>query len=404
MDLIIVSPYYPPDKGPTPMMYGALAADLAHGGSKVTVITAQPHYTESAYLSRACWPLIAGKDEAGVAVLRVYVPSFKNKSLFGRAAVFFSYNCLTAVYLAFSKRKDAAIVVNPAMGVLFPLLVLALVKRTPIHYRIHDLYPDIGVRLGIFRHKFIIALLAWAENLCYRFSDTISVVNAGFAPHLAARGVPEAKIRVIPDWADTEAIQPAEKNSRFSVANSYDKKFVVMYGGNIGYSQGLETLVSAADELKENKDIVFLFVGEGAMKAELKRNAEARGLSNVHFYPFQPAETLSDVYGAADAGFVSLAPKVSPEWCPAKVYTLMASALPILAAVDPGGGAEKTITQAGAGICVRHGDTRSGATALPGPRTSSHYGAERPVLCRAAQFEKGLYATARGYSDSAVLW
>lgn len=359
MDLIIVTPYYPPDKGPTPMMYAALAADLARDRCKVTVVAAQPHYTESAYSSRSLWPLISRKKEGEAVVVRVYVPSFKNKSLAGRAAVFFFYNLLAAVYIAFSRKKDAAVVVNPAMGIFFPLVVLKLVKRTPIHYRIHDLYPDIGVRLGVFKNKHIIKVLALAEKVCYKFAKTISVVNTGFVPPITALGIEKEKIAVIPDWADTDAIQPAQKNSRFSVANSYDKKFVIMYGGNVGFSQGLETLISVAEKLKEKKDIAFIFVGEGAMKSELKRIVETRGLLNVQFYPFQPAETLSDVYGAADVGFVSLTPGVSPEWCPAKVYTIMASALPIIAAVDKGGGAETTITQARAGICVRHGDIDS---------------------------------------------
>ena len=365
MRCVIVTPFYPPDRNHATRMYSALAEDLASSGIDVSVVTGQPSYSEAGQVYRKKWSLIESNLEGKVRVIRVIVPKAGRTNIPARIANVLMFNFLAAVSILFFVSADTAIVVNPAMYTCFPSLALRL-KGVVIHYRVHDLYPDIGVRLGITRGKAAIHVLEFLETSCYRMAKEVSVVSRGFLPHIISRGIDRGKITVIRDWEDTDAIFPRGKDNPFAIRYGYDSKFVVFYGGNLGRSQGLEFLLDTAAQLSASTNILFLFVGEGALQDELIRRAQELRLSNVRFHPFQPAESLNDVYGAADVGLVSLLPDVSPEWCPAKIYSNMAAGLPILGIVDEGGEAARTIKEAGCGIRIVFGDCEGLMDAIKG--------------------------------------
>ena len=369
MKCLIVTPYYPPDQNHSTRMYSALAEDLASSGLDVTVVTGQPNYSEAAQGYRKKGSLFESRMEGKVRVIRVFVPSAGRTNIPARIANVFMFNFLAAASILFFVSADAAIVVNPAMYTLLPSIVLRM-KGAAIHYRVHDLYPEIAVRLGVIRGKTAIRALGFLEKCSWRMAEEISVVSRGFVPHLVSRGIDRGKISVIRDWEDTDAIFPLGEVSPFAIRHGYDSKFVVFYGGNLGRSQGLEFLLETAAQLTASTDLLFLFVGEGALRDELVRRAQELRLTNVRFHPFQPAESLNEVYGAADVGIVSLLPGVSPEWCPAKVYSNMAAGLPILAVVDEGGEAARTIEEAGCGMRIVFGDCEGLMDAIKGLRSA----------------------------------
>src|SRR5204863_1431329 len=121
---------------------------------------------------------------------------------------------------------------------------------------------------------------------------------------IEGKGADAAKTLVIPDWADCSAIVPAPKRNLFSIAHGLADEFVVMHSGNIGLSQGLETVIDAAALLKGIQEIEFVFVGEGVKKAALADRARALGLGNVRFMPYQPQDRLTDSFAAADVFLV----------------------------------------------------------------------------------------------------
>jgi colanic acid biosynthesis glycosyl transferase WcaI len=127
--------------------------------------------------------------------------------------------------------------------------------------------------------------------------DRIIVVGHDMRERLVAKGVAPELVTVIPDWADCTAIKPLRHNR---LRNSFGGKFVVMYSGNLGLSQQLETVLAAADRLRGDQRILFVLIGEGARKASLMHDAAARGLPNIRFLPYQPRERLAESLGAAD--------------------------------------------------------------------------------------------------------
>src|SRR5439155_23269790 len=95
---------------------------------------------------------------------------------------------------------------------------------------------------------------------------------------IEGKGADAARTLVIPDWADCSQIAPGPKRNPFSIAHGLADKFVVMHSGNLGLSQGLETVIEAAALVKHSQEIEFVFVGEGVKKQALSDQARALGL------------------------------------------------------------------------------------------------------------------------------
>jgi len=362
MTILLITPYFPPDRNQAAMMYSGLAADLATRGHRLLVITGQPHYAAEAKRGRL--RLYSTERSGNVAIVRIFVPRLKRQSLCNRLLVLALFNLLGSLYLLLAPRADVALVTSPGIEEWL-MICIAHWKHIPYHFRIHDLYPEIAIRLGLFGPGAAsTALIGWVENKAIEWARTVSVVTNAFKQYLERAGIPASKIAVVPDWVDTSHIFPSSRSNAFSREHGLDGKFVVMYGGNVGLSQNLEILVEAARLLKDHNNIVILIIGEGAAKERVLELNTAYRLKNVIFLPFQAPESLNEIYAAADVGFVSLRPGLSPEWCPAKTYTIMASGRAVLAAVDDGSETAALLCRTGAGVCVRAGAAEPLADAI----------------------------------------
>jgi colanic acid biosynthesis glycosyl transferase WcaI len=198
------------------------------------------------------------------------------------------------------------------------------------------------------------------------------VLSEGFRQNLIRKGVPPEKLVIIPACVDTDFIRPLAKENKLRNEWGIDHKFIVLYAGNLGYSQALDELVQAAKLLTDHPNIAFVLVGEGVAKAGLQRMVLEMGLSNVLFYPFQPTEDLPYVYAIADVSIVSLKSDIVIESVPSKTYTILASGRPIIAAVDRETEVAKMIAQAQCGIRVEPGDVAGLAEAILASYTNSN--------------------------------
>ncbi|MEM5775253.1 MAG: glycosyltransferase family 4 protein, partial [Anaerolineaceae bacterium] len=178
------------------------------------------------------------------------------------------------------------------------------------------------------------------------------ILSESFRPVMNRMGVKNEKMVLIYDWVDTSLIRPNPGKNGFAAENRLDGKFVVMYAGNVGLSQGLEHVLTAAGMLRDHRDIQFVIIGEGAARKDLIRQAQEEALTNVSFIPFQPREKLSEVLGTADISLVTLRTGVGATALPSKTYSIFASGRPILASVDNGCETADLIHQSQAGICI----------------------------------------------------
>src|SRR5262249_22802061 len=148
------------------------------------------------------------------------------------------------------------------------------------------------------------------------------------------KGADPARVRVIHNWSDCDAIVPGQKDNPFAREHGLVDRFVLMHSGNVGLSQNLDVLVAAADRLRDKDRLVILIVGEGTKREALEADVRRRGLDNVRFLTYQPKATLHDSVAAADAFLVALKPGIEGYIVPSKLYGILAAGRPYVAAVD----------------------------------------------------------------------
>lgn len=229
---------------------------------------------------------------------------------------------------------------------------ISCLKHIPYVYNVQDIYPDIAIRLGVLKNKTAIHVFRWLERFVYRSAARITVLSEGFRANLLQKSVLLAKLRIIPNFVNTDFMKPLPRQNNFSAQHQLNNYFVVMYAGNIGLSQRLETLLVAADQLKDLSDLRILIVGNGATKGEIVTLAAKMNLSNVIFLPFQPRGELPIMYASADVSLVIIRQGISSESVPSKTYTIMASGRPIIASVDSDSEIWTMLHKAECGLCI----------------------------------------------------
>ena len=198
----------------------------------------------------------------------------------------------------------------------------------------------------------------------WSFRQTVSVISGSFRRNLLAKGVPESKIATIPNFVDTSFVTPLPRDNAFRREQGWGDKFVVLFAGNVGLSQGLETVLEAAGHLRDIPDILFAIVGSGTTKQGLVDKAEEMQLTNVHFLPLQPYERVPELYSAADIGLVPLRKGLTEDSVPSKLWTIMGVARPVLAGVDKTSDTYAVVQEADAGVCVPPEDPEALAAAV----------------------------------------
>jgi colanic acid biosynthesis glycosyl transferase WcaI len=236
---------------------------------------------------------------------------------------------------------------------------VATVRRAPFVFNIQDVFPDVAVEVGVLTNPKVIAAARRLERVSYQVADAVTVLSddlrANLVEKLAGRWRGSSrKVRVIPNFVDTERIRPAPPGA----PNGYRREFglegkqVVLYAGNIGYSQSLDLVVEAARRLhrRQRDDVVFVVNGGGSGRIDLE--ASAAGLPNVRFVDMQPKERLPEVLAAGDIHLVPLKRGLAKASVPSKLYSILAAGRPVVASVDEGTEVATTVSRAGAGLAV----------------------------------------------------
>lgn len=355
MHLLVITPFYAPDLGPSAPLVTMLCEDLVAMGYQVTALVAVPHFPDGQVATEYRGHLWQWEQRQGVQVCRVWVPSGRRANLGHRLIVFFTYQVL-ATLIGAGLRYDATLVTNPAVETLLPFAVLAWARRKPAVFCVWDLYPEVGVQLGIFRKPWLINLVAWMEDFCLHRAAAVHLITDSFTHNIQKRGVLRDKIFVIQPWIDTQFFLTGKRHNDFSQKYELDAHFVVMHAGNMGFSQDLENVLRTAKVLSDYSSIQFVMVGDGPCREPLIELKKQLGLTNVHFLPFQPRKDLPDVLATADISLVSLLSGVENGSLPSKTFPILASGRPILAIVDQDSDLCRLITHYGAGHCVPPGE------------------------------------------------
>jgi len=339
MHILLLSTYFAPDIASTGQLMAQLAVELEALGHQVTVLTGMPHYGTGRIPPPYHGKLYMRENWNGIDVRRVYLyPAHQKSNLFQRWLNYTTFNLLSAWVGAFGDlpRCDVILTSSPPLTNGLVASWLSRWKRVPFVYGVQDVYPDVAIRLGVLKNRVLIAFFEALERFVYRRASAVSVISETFRRNLEAKGVPPDKIAVIPNFADTHLVTPLPRHNPFSARNELDDAYVVLFAGNVGLSHGLESILEAARLLASQKDILFLIVGDGAAKPRLQALASKARLPNVRFLPFQPQADVPWLYASSDVCLVPLRRGFTENSAPSKLYTILAAARPVIAAVDPG--------------------------------------------------------------------
>jgi putative colanic acid biosynthesis glycosyltransferase WcaI len=360
MRILILSTHYYPDVAATGIIIKYLSEDLAQNGNSVTVITSVPHYdSRNELLSTYVPPRTERLKDGKLIVHRVpvFVPSRKSWIL-GRALNFFSFMMLSAACALRVGKQDVLLVVSPPLSNGLTADLISRLKRIPFVLNVQDIWPDAVVRAGAIHNAFVIAASNRLEKYIYGRARQIVVVSRNMRKSLLQKNTKNA-VAVIENFCDTNFVKPYPRHNQFSRQHSLDDSFVVLFAGNIGYSQGLETLVTTAELLRDISHIVFLIVGNGVMKTNIVSEVQRRALWNVRFLPFQPHENVPLMYASCDVGLVLLRKGFANTSEPSKLLSIMSAGRPVIAAVDRESETWRLIEETRCGVCVEPEDSVS---------------------------------------------
>jgi glycosyltransferase involved in cell wall biosynthesis len=260
-------------------------------------------------------------------------------------------------------KPDVMYVYHPPLTVGIAAAVIGFLRRIPFVYDIQDLWPDSLAATGMIASENVLDVVAGVANRVYRRAAVVVAQSPGFVARLIERGVPPAKLRLIYNWCDEDALATRADDPGFD-PRLLEGRFNVVFAGNMGKAQGLRAVVAAAGIVeKQDERVQFLFVGEGTDLNALKAYASELALRNVRFIPRLAMTQVGHLLNAADALLVHL--QHCPLFAitvPSKTQAYLYAGKPIVMAVE--GDAAALVAEASAGVCARPEDPDSIAGAI----------------------------------------
>lgn len=398
MKIVVLTPHFAPDLAPTGAVIDRITAELAALGHRIQVITSLPWYREHRVEPGYEGKLVRRETTPWGEIVRVHpFPASDKKSLLRRGASFAGFSAVAAALGARGGRVDGVLAVSPPLTLGIDGWLISSARRASFVFNVQDVYPDVAVELGLLTNPSVIKAARRLERICYNRADAITVLSDDLKRNVAAKTASPEKIHVIPNFVDTDRIRPSERENNYRKEFGLTGKTVVMYAGNIGFSQSLDLMLDAAAALTAD-GVMLVINGQGSQREDLE--LKARGLDNVRFIDLQPAERLPEVLAAADVHVVPLKKGLAASSVPSKTYSILAAGRPFVASVDPGSEVAVLADRSGAGVPVAPDDPESFTKAIK--RLLEHPDEARSMGDRGRRFIEGWAspaAVARAYEE-----
>ncbi|TMW77736.1 colanic acid biosynthesis glycosyltransferase WcaI [Thauera sp. UPWRP] len=328
MRILVYGINYSPELTGIGKYNGEMARWFAKQGHEVRVITAPPYYPDW-----KVWKTFPGgrydtRMEDGVRVTRcpLYVPARPSALKRVLHLASFSMSSSLAVLGQLRWKPDLVILVVPTLFCVPQALLVGKLCRAKSVLHIQDYEVDALFGLGIAKGGLLKRLAFAAERAILQAFDRVSTISSGMLQRAQQKGVREMRLRFFPNWSETERFRNVNRDpallSRLGVVPN---RRVLLYAGNIGEKQGLETLIEAADRLRDHRELQFLIVGEGAGKARLVEIAQRKRLSSLVFAPLQAYEDLPALLASADCHLVIQRRGAADAVLPSKLTNILAS-------------------------------------------------------------------------------
>ena len=356
--LIVLCPHFEPDTAPTGTVMTRIVAELVERGHTVHVVTSLPWYRTHQIEEGWDGKLVRREVTPWGSVTRVHpFPGDDRTNLVRRALGFIAYSLLAGAQClgvgGRRRRIGAVIAMSPPLTLGLTGWLVSRLRRAPMVFNIQDVFPDAAIETGAISNRWIIAAASWLERISYRAADAVTVLSDDLRDNVAAKMSPgrRDRVHVIPNFVDTDAIVPMDRLTDHRRELGLGDGPVVLYAGNVGFSQSLDLVVAAAEALP---DVTFLINGDGAAKDALQ--ASAVGRANVRFAGYIAPSRLAELLATGDIHVVPLRAGLGRVSVPSKTYSIMAAGRPVVAAIDPDTAVPKILAESGGGLAVAPDD------------------------------------------------
>jgi len=352
--IFFLNRYFYPDLSATSQILSDLAFHMAGTGREVCVLASAQRYDNP----RARLPRTELKSD--VSISRLATTRFGRSSLLGRGLDYLSFYG-SAWRTALARAKPGDTLVAKTDPPLLCVAAMQVAKRRGLRLVnwLQDLYPEVAIQLDVpFLRGPVVQALVDMRDSALRAAETNVVVGERMAEILRARGIAAERIKVIPNWCDDEEIYPTPRaDNPLRRAWSLEDRFVVGYSGNLGGSHEFDTVLAAAECLRDDPRIMFLFIGGGSKFGALARQVRERKLSHCfQFHPYQPRDALKHSLGLPDVHLVSLKPEFEGLVVPSKFYGIAAAGRPMVAVTAKDGEIARLVHQHRCGTVVEPGE------------------------------------------------
>ncbi len=353
MNILFITDNFPPERNASASRVYERACYWIRWGYEVTVITSVPNFPEGKVYTGYENRLYQVEEIDGMRVVRVKTFILPNKGFLLRILDFVSFMFSSIVAGVFQKKPDIVLATSPQFFAAVGGWIISFLKRAPFIFELGDLWPASITAVGAMKDNLALRIMERLELFLYRKSAAIVALTNAFREDLIRRGIDKEKIYVVVNGVDLPRYSPRAKDEHLLEELGFGNKFVIGYIGTHGMAHALEKVLAAAKLLESDDEIRFLFVGEGAAKEKMIREAKKRRLKNVVFHPAEPKQRMPDFWSVVDIALVHL--KNNPVFetvIPSKIFEAMGMGLPILLAGPEGGEASKIVKEDGAGLCI----------------------------------------------------
>lgn len=357
--IVFVINYFYPDLASTGQLMTDLCLELQND-YEISVVAAQPGYAGEVSKGKR---IFEKSHLENINVINIKLPKVNKTSKFSRIKYILTYFILANIALLKIRKVDIIYTISqpPILGGLIGTIG-KLLKRGKHVYNVQDFNPEQAAAVAFTKKKIFFSIAFLIDKLNCRFADHIVIVGHDMEETLKRRFKKNVDVNysVINNWTNELEIVPLEREHRetrkFLEKNNLQDKFIIMYSGNMGLYYDLENIVKIADELKDNKDIVLLFIGEGAVKAEMQNFVKLEKLTNVIFLPYQLKDYLKYSLNSADIHLVVNQKGIKGVSVPSKIYGVMAAGKPVLGVLEQGSEVQQLIERSNCGIVVEPQD------------------------------------------------
>lgn len=362
MKIRILTNCYPPEIGAAANQLYELAQALTAKGHAVSVVSRFPRHISEELQPKTKGKWVTREKRPEAEVVRVKIPHFPRSIPLMRELEHLINIILLVWASLLGKRPEVTLVYSPPIVVGYAAVLARLFNKSKVILNVQDLFPQSFIDVGIIKNRLLIVICRFFEKDLYRRVNMITVHSENNARIVEETVGDKNKVKVVPNWVDTDYIIPGNHDNKFRKEFGLENKFIISFAGCMGEGQDLDLILDCADKLRDNDHIVFLLAGNGPKYDYVKNRAQ--GMNNVRVLPIQPREKYVNLLAASNVCIVTLSKLINTPVVPSKILSIMSSGRPLLASLPDISDAVAIIRKADCGICVNAADAEAFTSAV----------------------------------------